>query len=105
MLPPVYGVVAVALVYNPVSGAHVYVEAPLAVSNKPLMPATPPQPVAGVTVTTGNAFTLRIAGLEMLAVPGGVNGGQVPDNTQRYWLLFIATVAGLMVSVAVVTPE
>ena len=54
--------------------------APLAVNNKPLIPATPPQPEVGVTVTAGRALTVSTAALDTLAVP---TGAHVPVNTAR----------------------
>ena len=45
------------------------------------MPATPPQPEVGVTVTTGNGFTLNTAGADTLRA--GMPGAQVPLSTQR----------------------
>ena len=49
-------------------------------NNKPLIPATPPQPEVGVTVTTGTALIAKMAPVEILAVPFGA---QVPVSTQR----------------------
>ena len=64
------------------------------------MPATPPHTVpVGVSVTFGNATTVRMAPFELAA------GGQAPLTTHRYRSPFMAKVVGLMVSVAVVTPE
>jgi hypothetical protein len=58
-------------------------EADVTVKAVPLMPATPPHTgPTGVTAILGLRLTVKVAQFDTLV--GGMNGVQVPLNTQRY---------------------